>query len=186
MPTSKLCEVIVRQGFDQAVGQTAVAGRHPRERAEQRVDHLPMAADEKKMASGEHFEDLREERDAGVERGIGDVGQRHAAGLADDLAGELHAGEQDEHRQAEGEAEDGFAGQQRAEDEQVFGRRNRLAPEERREQERDGHGEQCTDLPGDGRGAQHRQRHQQAADAREDQDEDQELVEVEGEERGHE
>lgn len=41
-----------REGLEQIFGQVAMAGRHPGEGAEQRIDHLAMAADEKEDGGG--------------------------------------------------------------------------------------------------------------------------------------
>src|SRR5262245_6769542 len=117
------------------------ARRHPSERSQECVDHLAMATDEEEDGDRQHFEDLREQGRRRVEGGVRDVGERHAAGLTDDLASELHAGKEDEDCKTEGESENGFAGKQSSQNDQVLRLRNWLSPKQRSQNERNGNGE---------------------------------------------
>ena len=71
-----------------------------------------MSADADEDGQGEEVEKLREDGDVVVEAGIEDVGQRHAAHLADDLPGDLDAGEEDHHAESEQQADEGFVDEQ--------------------------------------------------------------------------
>src|SRR5262245_13054396 len=117
------------------------ARRHPGERSQECVYYLTMAADEEEDRDGQHFEDLRKQRRRRVEGGGCHVGERHTAGLTNDLAGQLHARQQNQDGKPEGESENGFAGKQSSQNDQVLRLRNWLSPKQRSQNERNGNGE---------------------------------------------
>ena len=73
-----------------------------------------MPADGDEHGQRQKVEQLREDRDVFLERRVEDVGQRQAAHLADDLAGDLNAGEQDVDAQSEQQPDEHFVRQQPA------------------------------------------------------------------------
>ena len=128
---------------------------------------------------------MREDGHAFVEARVENVGERHAAHLADDLAGDLDAGEEDVEAETEQEADERLVGEHVAVAPKVGDRRDGRVDVDRRDDERHGDGEKGFYLPREAEDGEEGRGDDQAADAREHEREDGEASDEEAFERRH-
>ena len=105
---------------------------------------------------------MRNDWHFGIEAGIKDIGERHAAHLADDLPGDFDAGKQNHHAQAKHDADEQFAADPDGVNRYVLRHLQARRELQRRDDQSEGKCKQGPNLPRDFRGAEQGRCHDQA------------------------